>query len=58
MGKISNVELQGQLSMYGWDILCGFSKGTFEIPHKIAYPYIVKQDFIQIWLKDLRLKSL
>ena len=21
--------------MYGWDILCGISKGTFAIPHKI-----------------------
>ena len=26
--------------MYGWDILCGISKGTFEIPHKISCPYI------------------
>ena len=26
--------------MYGYDILCGISKGTFEIPHKISYPYI------------------
>ena len=26
--------------MYGKDILCGISKGTFEIPHKIPYPYI------------------
>ena len=26
--------------MYGWDILCGISKGAFEIPHKISYPYI------------------
>ena len=25
--------------MYGRDILFGISKGTFEIPHKIAYPY-------------------
>ena len=23
--------------MYGLDILCGISKGTFEIPHKIYY---------------------
>ena len=28
--------------MYGWDILCGISNGTFEIPHKIFYPYIKK----------------
>ena len=26
--------------MYGSDILCGISKGTFEIPHKISYQYI------------------
>ena len=26
--------------MYGEDILCGISKGTFEIPHRISYPYI------------------
>ena len=25
--------------MHGYDILCGISKGTFEIPHKISYPY-------------------
>ena len=26
--------------MYGLDILCGISKGTFEIPQKISYPYM------------------
>ena len=26
--------------MYGWDIVCGISKVTFEIPHKISNPYI------------------
>ena len=26
--------------MYGYDILYRISKGTFEIPHKISYPYI------------------
>ena len=31
-------------SMYGWDILCGVSQGTFEIPHTISYPYIEKYD--------------
>ena len=31
--------------MYGWDILCGISKGTFEIPHTISYPYIEKCAF-------------
>ena len=28
------------LSMHGQDILCGISKGTFEIPRKISYLYI------------------
>ena len=32
--------------MYGLDILCGISKGTFEIPHKISYPYIERYGFI------------
>ena len=31
--------------MYGYDILCGISKGTFEIPHKISYPYIERCGF-------------
>ena len=31
--------------MYGLDILCGISKGTFEIPHKISYPYIGRFHF-------------
>ena len=31
--------------MYGSDILCGISKGTFEIPHKISYPYIERFHF-------------
>ena len=31
--------------MYGYDILCGISKGTFEIPHKISYPYIERWRF-------------
>ena len=26
--------------MYGQEILCGISKGTFEIPHKISHPYM------------------
>ena len=30
--------------MYGYDILCGISKVTFEIPHKISYPYIERYD--------------
>ena len=31
--------------MYGWDILCGISKDTFEIPHKTSYLYIERCDF-------------
>ena len=31
--------------MYESDILCGISKGTFEIPHKISYPYIERCRF-------------
>ena len=31
--------------MYGLDILCGISNGTFEIPHKISHPYIEKCGF-------------
>ena len=31
--------------MYGSDILCGISKGTFEIPHKISYSYIERCNF-------------
>ena len=31
--------------MYGLDILCGISKGTFEIPQKISYPYIERCGF-------------
>ena len=31
--------------MYGLDILCGISKGTFEIPHKISHPYIERCGF-------------
>ena len=33
------------LSTHGQDILCGISKGTFEIPHKISCPYIEKYNF-------------
>ena len=31
--------------MYGYDILGGISKVPFEIPHKIAYPYIERRVF-------------
>ena len=30
--------------MCGYDILCGISKRTFEISHKMSYPYMVKYD--------------
>ena len=31
-------------------IFCvGFLKGTFEIPHKISYPYIENADFFRRW---------
>ena len=31
--------------MYEYEILCGISKGTFEIPHKISYAYIQRCGF-------------
>ena len=31
--------------MYGLDILCGITKGAFEIPHKISHPYIERCEF-------------
>ena len=34
--------------MYGQHILSGISKVTFEIPHKIYYPYIKKCVFISM----------
>ena len=34
--------------MYGYDILCAISKGTFEIPHKISYPYIEREDLYKM----------
>ena len=44
--------------MYEYDILCEISKGTFEIPHKISYPYIERCRFysqVTIWeLLELR----
>ena len=39
MGKIFCVEFQRVR------FLCGISKGTFEIPHKISYPYTERYDF-------------
>ena len=35
--------------MYGLNILCGISKGTFEIPHKISYHTLKDIDFIHMW---------
>ena len=35
--------------MYGQDILCGISKGTFEILRKILYPFIKDTMFVQQW---------
>ena len=32
--------------MYGQDFLCGISKVSFEIPHKISYPSIERYDFL------------
>ena len=43
--------------MYGSYILGGISKGTFEIPHKIYYPYIERYDFYTT-LKSLKLLDL
>ena len=34
--------------MCGWNIMCGISKGTFEIPHKTSYPYI-ENDFYSVF---------
>ena len=34
--------------MHGYDILCGISKGAFEIPHKISYPYIERCGFYSL----------
>ena len=31
--------------MYGYNILCGISMVSFEIPHKISYPYIERYVF-------------
>ena len=31
--------------MYGQDILCGISKGTSEIPHKVSSAYIERYIF-------------
>ena len=42
--------------MYGYDILCGISKGTIEIPHKISYPYIERCRFYsQVNFRALKL---
>ena len=64
MGETFDAEFQryftiiqiSYLSIYGWDILCGISKGTFEIPHKISYPYIERY-VIHSNMRALRFKS-
>ena len=35
--------------MYGSDILCGISKGTFEIPHRIPTHTLKDVDFVHNW---------
>ena len=40
--------------MHGWDILCGILKVSFEIPHKISYPYIERCVFCsQVKIQEL-----
>ena len=40
--------------MYGQDILCGISKGTFEIPNNISCSYIERWRFCaQVIIKEL-----
>ena len=44
--------------MYGLDILCGISKGTIEIPHKISKHMLKDTIFMQHWiLRGLRFKT-
>ena len=44
--------------MYGLCILCGLSKGTFEIPHKLSYPYIEIYDcYTKLKFQAIRFKS-
>ena len=38
---------------WGQDVLCGISKKTFEIPHKITCPYIETYDYCEIVFKSL-----
>ena len=35
--------------MYVYDILCGISKGTFEIPRKYLTHTLKDVDFIHMW---------
>ena len=40
--------------MYEYDILCGISKDTFEIPHNISYTYIERCRFYsQVKISEL-----
>ena len=44
--------------MYGWDNLCGISKGTFEIPHKMNYPYVETCVFYsQVKIEELLVRA-
>ena len=56
--KISMLYNKLYLSMYGWDILCGISKGAFESPLKISDPHIKRCGFLSqvniLELLDLR----
>ena len=45
--KFSHVNKVYIFQCMGKKILCGISKVTFEIPHKISYPYIERCDLIQ-----------
>ena len=46
---LSEPMLSEWVSKFGWDILCGISKSTFEVPYKISYPYIEIYEFHTKW---------
>ena len=52
--KISKLHKNHIFQCMGKIILCGISKGTFEIPHKISYPYIERCVFYsQVKIQEL-----
>ena len=55
--KISMLYKKHIFQCMGKDILCGISKGTFEIPHRLSYPYIERCGFYS-QVKILELISL